>query len=193
MAYLIGIALFIFGCSVGLSSPDVDQNGWKPLLLHRSILTHSALLPLLLFVLLRPVLFRHPLSVAGRLFLIGLSFSLAIHLCFDMYPTRWWGFALIHIPFNGWTTPGFSKNWLLGTVAICLILGCWLIRSMGEFVVSLLGLIVLYGMVAAREPQDSFYVLVWVLPISFFAFVLSRHRNDPDDPATRLRRLMQEP
>ena len=130
------------------------------MLLHRSILTHSALLPLFLFVLLRPVLFRRSLGIAGRLFLIGLCFSLAIHLCFDMYPTRWWGFALI--------------------------------RSMGEFLISLLGLIVLYGMAAAREPQASFYVLAWVLPISFFVFVLSRHRNDPDDPAARLRHLIRK-
>jgi len=48
-------------------------------------------------------------------------------------------------------------------------------------------------MVAAGEPQDSFYVLAWVLPISFLALVLFCRRNDSDNPATRLRRLMREP
>lgn len=193
MVYLVGIALFIFGCGWGLGFPDTDQAYmWRPLLVHRSILTHSALLPLLLFVLLRPVLVRHPLSPAARLFLIGLSFATAIHLCFDMYPRAWYGYALIHIPFDGWTNGSFSWSWLLATVTLCLVLGCWLIRTMAEFLISLGGLIVLYGMGAAHEPQNSFYVLMWVLPISFLAFVLSHHGRDPDDPASRLRRLLRE-
>jgi hypothetical protein len=110
-----------------------------------------------------------------------------------MYPRDWRGFALIHIPFDGRTSPAFSWSWLLATVAICLVLGCWLIRSMGEFIISLLGLGSLYSMGVAQEPEDALYVLMWVLPISFLAFVLSRHRNAPDDSASRLRRLMREP
>jgi hypothetical protein len=73
VVYLIGMTLFIFGCGCGLAFADIDQQYViKSVLVHRSILTHNALLPLMLFVILRPFLFRHSFSVAGRLFLIGL-------------------------------------------------------------------------------------------------------------------------
>lgn len=189
MAILSSVVLFIFGSFIGLSFADFDNKFyWNPVLVHRSIFTHSPLLPLLLFFAC-----RHSLSHSTRLFLIGVSLATAVHLGFDMYPQGWSGYALLNIPFFSQTSAFFSQGWLLGSLAICLILGCRLIRSMGDFTLSLFGLIVLYGISAAKEPGASFFVLMWLLPISFLAFVLSRPKDDPDDPAARLRRLMSKP
>jgi len=189
MAFLSGIALFIFGSFIGLSFPDFDNKFyWNPVLVHRSVLTHGPLLPLLLFLAC-----RHSLSDFARLFIIGISLATAVHLGFDMYPRGWGGFALLNVPLYGPTTAFFSQGWLLAGLVICLVLGCRLIRSMGDFTISLFGLIVLYGICAAKEPADSFFVLMWLLPISFLAFVLSRPKDDLDDPATRLRHLLKRP
>ena len=130
MAFLAGFALFVFGCFIGLSFPDLDQKFyWNPVLVHRSILTHNPFLPLLLWFV-----FRRSLEPAARLFLIGLSLATAVHLGFDLYPRDMYGFALVHVPFQGRTSATFSEVWLAAGMVISLGLATRLIRSMGDFV-----------------------------------------------------------
>jgi hypothetical protein len=94
MAYLLGIPLLVVGLVVGMYLPDLDQR--LPFLLHRSILTHNAFLPLLLACFLRRK--KRP---ALCLLTIGLCGALAVHLAFDLFPNSWAGYALISLPFFG--------------------------------------------------------------------------------------------
>lgn len=79
MRYIFGMLMLLIGIVAGLAFPDIDLR-WD-FLGHRSIVTHSFLVPLLLF----GVAYQQK-HVATRLLAAGFSLSLAIHLSFDLFP-----------------------------------------------------------------------------------------------------------
>jgi len=82
---ILAAALVLLGLVLGLRFPDIDSRlKWLPsrLLLHRSILTHGLIASLLLFWLLRK---RRDKTTPLRLFVIGMSLAVAVHLCFDAF------------------------------------------------------------------------------------------------------------
>jgi hypothetical protein len=83
--------------------PDADYR--IGFLVHRSIVTHAFFLPLLVFALVGRQ------SRSARFFSVGFSTSIMVHLCFDLFPRSWTGFALIAIPWYGRMGGVFS--WLL--------------------------------------------------------------------------------
>ena len=189
MGFLIGFALFVFGCLVGLDFPDLDQKYvWRLIIVHRSILTHSPFLPLVFLLL-----FRRFLNQPLRLLIIGLCIASAVHLGFDLYPRKMIGYAQIYAPIYGRTGAVFSEVWFAAGLVFCLGLAARLIRSMGDFVLSFGGLTVVYGDCAVQEPRAALLVVMWLLPVSFLAFVFSRPKDDPDDPAVRFRRMINRP
>jgi hypothetical protein len=101
MAYAANIFLLLLALLLGLNLPDLDHQ--LPFLVHRSILTHGCLAPLGLFL----IAYRDK-SNPLRFFSMGFSLAAVIHLCFDLFPRAWAGFALIHIPFWGRTDWLFS-------------------------------------------------------------------------------------
>lgn len=92
--------------------PDIDQRFtehplWSLLIKHRSILTHNALLPLVLAWVCRPL---KAWGVAISL-LIGSLFSL--HFLLDLFPKKWYGYAFIHVPLLGWLDwIPYDNNWI---------------------------------------------------------------------------------
>ena len=128
--YIFGAAWLLLGLVVGLHFPDIDNRlqGLIPswLLLHRSILTHGLLAPLLLFWLARR---RGDAVPSFRLFAVGLSLAFAVHLCFDFFPRGWVGFALIHIPVYGRTTALFSQSWIILSIVVCLYVGFRVVKE----------------------------------------------------------------
>ncbi len=105
---------------VGLIFPDLDLKAIG-LLHHRSILTHSLLLPLLLMPLHKTV-FIHCI--------VGLCIGISIHLSADaLSPMK--GFALIYLPeplkvsIGGWQ----SLTWLLTNSVIGGLLAAYLMKS----------------------------------------------------------------
>ena len=90
---------------VGAMFPDIDQR--LPFLAHRSALTHSALVPILIAT-------RFPM-IAGLL-----AGGIAIHLAADLFPAGWAGYALIKIPFVGPLDPDGSWWFLLLNGLVCL-------------------------------------------------------------------------
>ncbi|PYS75987.1 MAG: hypothetical protein DMF66_17220 [Acidobacteria bacterium] len=150
--YIFGAAWLLLGLVVGLHLPDVDSRlqGSIPswLLLHRSILTHGCIVPLLLFWLARR---RVGTAPSFLLFAVGLSLALAVHLCFDFFPRGWVGFALIHVPVYGRTTALFSQIWIILSIVVCLYVGFRLVRNVLEFALGIGGLIISFG----REPGCS--------------------------------------
>ena len=107
------LALFGLGCYLGSGMPDLDQH--TNLLLHRSILTHGLLGPLLVSKLLGGCSVR-----SLQWFAAGFALGVAIHLAADLFPKAWTGFALISLPFYGWLPAPASITWLVCSVVVCL-------------------------------------------------------------------------
>lgn len=57
---------------------------------------------------------------------------------------------------------------------VILYLACLLLRNVGEFYLSFVGLAVTYGIAAARQPNLSFYALIALALAAPVAFVLPR-------------------
>jgi hypothetical protein len=144
MRYVVGLVSLLAGIVFGLALPDWDLR--VSFLQHRSIVTHGLLWPLLFFLIA-----RRGRGVVLRLFSMGLSLASAVHLSFDLFPQAWTGFALIHIPLYGRTSPLFS--WL--RIAAGILAGIYftlaLVRSLYDIVLAGASLIGTFALCAGRE------------------------------------------
>ena len=169
--YTFTIPWLLLGLALGLHFPDIDSRfQLSGLLLHRSILTHGALLTLLLFLLVRR---RRGTMSALRLFVIGVNLAVAVHLCFDFFPRNWIGFALIHIPLYGWTSSLFSQTWIVLSTIVCLHLAFILIRNFGEFLLSMGVVIISFGISAAENRGVSIWVLMLLVLVTTAALLIA--------------------
>ena len=181
--HAFGVTLFFAFGLVGLSLPDVDLAlYWLRhfgLVEHRSALTHSALLPLFVFLAAharagRPGTLAADRALPLRLLALGLCLSVAVHLCFDLFPRGWQGYARVHVPLYGWLGPWLSKAWLFGSAVACAHLSARLLRNTGEAFLCCLGLMLWFGLHAAREPRAAWLVPLALLPAAFLGFALPR-------------------
>ena len=125
MLYLLGLITLLLGLAFGERLPDIDQR--TALLLHRSILTHGLLLPLLLFAVASRTGW-----VPLRLLSMGVSLGVAVHLAFDLFPRAWTGFALVSIPVYGWLPGPVSWIWIAASIFVCVYMAGKLTRNIGE-------------------------------------------------------------
>ena len=125
MLYLIGLIALLAGLAVGEWFPDIDQR--TALLLHRSILTHGLLLPLILFVVASKMKLM-PL----RWLAMGVCLGVAVHLAFDLFPRAWTGFALVSIPVYGWLPAPVSWIWIAASMFACVYMAGKLTHNIGE-------------------------------------------------------------
>lgn len=142
-------AMLVFGLGIGATFPDMDRQ--IPMLVHRSIVTHGLILPILLFVWIR----LRPQLQGVRTFSVGLCATVATHLSFDLFPGAWQGFALIHIPGYGRMSAEFSWGWIMISMVGCAYLAAFYMLSSLEIVVSIGGIIL--TILAEREP--------WMRPV----------------------------
>ena len=133
----------VVGLHCGIILPDIDQ--WTNLLLHRSIITHSPLIPLILLILASN---KGPLWNA---FDMGVSIAFSVHHAFDLFPTEWTGYALISIPFYGWTPWLFSWIWIAFSIYACMYIAAQLVREGMDTVWYLLGFIYIFTWTAPKE------------------------------------------
>lgn len=147
LTYLVAVLLLVLAVRVGLKLPDIDGKLW--FLKHRSLLTHGLLLPLLLFCLARPYLNPVP-----RLFVIGLSLSMAVHLCFDLFPKAWSGFALIKVPLYGQTGALFSWLWIATSCVVCVYLALLLIQYVFELLLGAASLLMAFIQHVQQNPYE---------------------------------------
>jgi hypothetical protein len=173
--YIFRIPWLLLGLALGLHFPDIDSRfQLLGLLLHRSILTHGLLLSLLLFWLVRR---RRGTMSSLRLFVIGVNLAIAVHLCFDFFPRKWIGFALIHIPLYGWTSSLFSQTWIILSMIVCLCLAFMLVRSFAESVFSMGILVISFGISAAENRGVRIWVLVLLVLSTTVALLIAYYRH----------------
>lgn len=113
--------------AAGLFWPDID------LLLirfigHRSILTHSALLPVS-FLLFTYLLKSGVSRLAARRLLSWFCVGVGAHLFADLFVQKWVGFALIKLPFGYGSLRGMSLIFILINLLVCLIISEWIMRD----------------------------------------------------------------
>lgn len=175
--YIVGAAWLLLGLAVGLHFPDVDQRLPRSLswwVLHRSILTHGMLASLLLFTATRR---RGGEGSSLRLFVVGVSLAVAVHLCFDFFPLNWRGFALIHVPAYGRTNALFSQAWLMLSIAVCMYLAILLVRNVAESALGIGCLILSFAVAAVEEGKailSAFILLTLVAVVTIITARLAR-------------------
>ena len=157
MKYLLGLVALVVGLAVGDWFPDIDQK--TSLLLHRSIVTHGPLAPLIVFAAASGIR-----SIQIRRFALGVTLGVAIHLSFDLFPNGWSGFALISVPSYGWTAPSFSWAWIAVSTVACTYLAVRLVRSGLDGSLFMLSLICAFGYIAVGE--DAFWRPVVALTVA---------------------------
>ncbi len=106
--------LVMIGAFIGLFLPDIDQY-LRVLLHHRSILTHSVLLPLLLLMVRRDGVTR---QIAA-----GLLCGIGIHLVVDVFsPIAGYGLVYLPFPFSASLGTFGSMLWLATNAGAALLL-----------------------------------------------------------------------
>jgi hypothetical protein len=142
---IASVLLFLVGAALALAIPDIDQR--IPFLVHRSLLTHGMLLPLLAFLLAYLARFS-PVARAGA---IGVCVATAAHLAFDLFPQLWLGYALVHAPVLGRLPATMSIVWLAASLLVCCYAALVLVRSTTELVLAAGGLAVIFLVLAPAE------------------------------------------
>lgn len=141
---IVAVGIFIVATSVGLFYPDLDLK--MPLFKHRSIVTHSPILSIIL-------LYSMKQSDITRFFIVGFTMAVAIHLVFDLYPKAWQGFAMIDVPFYGKLNRIFSKIALNLGVAISGGICFYLILEKYELFLFLFALVFFFFMYSKKEKK----------------------------------------
>ena len=144
MTLILSLVAVVAGAWIGLKFPDVDQR--TDLLLHRSIITHGPLLPLIGYMLLRGV--RHP---PARMFAMAVCLGFTVHLAFDLFPVGWAGYALISIPIYGWVPSGVSILWIGAGAILCVYWAVRLVRDLTEAFAFVLVAMVAFTVAASGE------------------------------------------
>jgi hypothetical protein len=152
------VALFA-GAAVGLYLPDIDRT--FPFLLHRSIITHSVLIPLLCFLAVQSAKARWQAAAT-----MGLCLAVAVHLCFDLFPVVWIGFALISVPFVGQLSGAFSMLVLASSSVACLYLALRLLTTRRALAIVVAVSLACF-LIAARA-ERVFWPALLVLLLSWF-------------------------
>ena len=106
--YFIFLGLIFISFLIGLYFPDIDQS-YKIALGHRSIITHSILLPYIFyyFFIKKRILYNRFFV----LIIIGIFLGIGLHLSADLFPKSWQGNALIKLPGNI-DVGGLSPIWI---------------------------------------------------------------------------------
>jgi hypothetical protein len=169
----LSLAALVVALYIGLKLPDVDQR--VGFLLHRSIVTHGPLLPLLAFVLAQgdnPV----PRKAA-----MGIGIGFAVHMAFDLFPRAWQGYALISLPVYGRTPAVFSWIWTSAMMLVSMSIAVKLIRNGWDAIVLLTALAATFAFAASGERA-----LWFPLGVTAGSLLVSYWLTGPDKDAPSL-------
>ncbi len=154
----LGYVLIFISFLFGIKLPDWD---FKLKLRHRSIITHSPLITILLvmsYKLKEDFFFKY--------FIVGFSTAIAIHMLFDLFPYKWKGGALLKIPFNNISCSAqTTKLFFYFTILINSFIALIFMSNFEEF----LFIIFLSLITFIRKKK---YERTFVRPVLIFSFLM---------------------
>ena len=153
----------LVGAAIGIKFADIDQHVPDILLHHRALLTHGFLISLLLGWITRRTKYQ-----AWRGITIGFSVTNAVHLCFDLFPRSWWGYALIHI-FTWGLPPLLSWLWIAASIVLCIYIARFFVHTIWDILISIGGIIAAF---IAHAHEGFFWPLVACIIGGIIAFLI---------------------
>ncbi|WP_022819669.1 hypothetical protein [Fusobacterium russii] len=154
---LLGFILIFVAFLFGIKLPDWD---FKLGLRHRSIVTHSPLITILLVIA-----YRVKEDFFFKYFIVGFSTAIAVHILFDLFPYKWQGGALLKIPVNICCSKEVTKLFFLMTIIINSFIGIFYIRNIYEFFFVIL-------LSFAVFIKKSRYEKILIRPLLIFIFLM---------------------
>ena len=174
--YFPFIIVLSLGYFVGLFFPDIDQ-GFQLLLGHRSIITHSILLPYLLYFYFNK---KNNLTPLKTILIVGIYLGIGLHLSADLHPKAFKGYALIKLPFNI-DIGGLSPIWIGANAGVAFYLASKYLNELINkklFWISYLIIGLLVGITYAdEEPHNNDAILGTFLFLFLATFIYSKIRN----------------
>jgi len=176
--YFAFLGVLSFGYFIGIVFPDIDQ-GFQSLLGHRSIITHSILLPYLLYNYFKK---KNNLTPLKTIFVAGIYLGIGLHLAADLYPKGWTGYALIKLPFNI-DIGGLSPIWIAVNAGVSLFLASAYLNQLTKrklYWISYLVIALIVGLTYAdEEPHNNDSIIGTFLFLLFATFIYSKikYRN----------------
>ena len=154
---LLGFLLITVSFLFGIKLPDWD---FKLRLRHRSILTHSPFVTIIFITL-----YETKTSYFFKYFIVGFSIAIAIHILFDLFPRKWYGGALLKIPFNNIScSEETTKTFFTITVLVSIFLGIFYMTDIQEYYFVLFYAIITF--IKKRKYENAF-----IKPTFIFAFL----------------------
>lgn len=141
----------------GMKLPDWD---FKLRLRHRSIITHSPLITILMIVA-----YKVNNDYYFKYFIVGFSMAIAIHILFDLFPYKWKGGALLKIPINITCDEATTKLFFSMTVLISAFIGIFYMTDIYEFFFILL--LSTFTFIKKSKYEKSF-----IRPLLIFVFLI---------------------
>ena len=154
---LLGFLLITVSFLFGIKLPDWD---FKLRLRHRSILTHSPFVTIIFITL-----YETKTSYFFKYFIVGFSIAIAIHILFDLFPRKWYGGALLKIPFNNIScSEETTKIFFTITALVSIFLGIFYMTDIQEYYFVLFYSILTF--IKKRKYENAF-----IKPTLIFAFL----------------------
>ncbi|MBQ3437974.1 MAG: hypothetical protein IJG31_05685, partial [Fusobacterium sp.] len=122
---VLGFLLIFVAFLFGIKLPDWD---FKLRLRHRSIITHSPLITILLVMA-----YKVNNDYFFKYFIVGFSTAIAIHMLFDLFPYKWQGGALLKIPVNISCSKETSQLFFLMTILVNSFIGIFYMTDIYEY------------------------------------------------------------
>lgn len=166
--YLVVVAILMISFFyIGSKFPDIDLK-FKSIG-HRSIITHSPLLPLILFILHETnmlwLVYAKKYDIT-RYFIIGLSLGIALHLLYDLRPKSFKGTALIKFPYmKKGLTVNQSIYFMLISVIILLLISIYQVKTIFEIII--MSVIFFITVIVNRKTERGFYTVVFLFLLIF--------------------------
>lgn len=157
LGYILIFVSFLFGIKL----PDWD---FKLKLRHRSIITHSPLITILLICL-----YKVGYDYFFKFFIIGFSMAISVHIIFDLFPSKWQGGALLKIPINITCDEKITKLFFVLTILINSSISIFYMTDIYEyFFVVLMSIITFFR---KKKYEKSFYrpILIYLFLMLFLA------------------------
>lgn len=172
---LITVILLIIFYYIGLKFPDIDLKIKG--LGHRSIVTHSPLVSIMLMFLHKSdtliLIYKHEYDVSG--IIIGaFSLGIVIHILYDLVPKKFIGSALIKFPYS---RQGLTKQqtiiFMITTAAISSMISVYyftdiLYLYVGEF-------LILTTLIIKRNKERGFFIPVILFCLIFLFCIYFRN------------------